>query len=181
MFGTGPVTTPLLVSLIALILSTASFILSMFSLRRQGIPDRFEVRRRIIETLEETHPELQYETEEGPVFEIVYVTVLSEAGLTSWQGFGNLLKEYITGQLQGKTSVGVSVENGRFVEDFEGDQMFSSNAFGGLKVEVSKASNQDRIRVITIPYANASEVSGYIRWLCIDELSVYTQTHILSR
>jgi hypothetical protein len=180
MIEIGQAEASFLVSIIALTLSTASIILSAFALRRQGIPDRFEVCRRIIKSIEQTNPDLEFENDDGTTFEIAYVMVKREAGLTSGIRITNLLKEYITGELQGRTAVGISVKEGVFVDDFEGEIEFTSSVYGDLTVEVGGASEYKSLKEVTIPVANASDLSGYIRWLCIDELSVYTRTHMLS-
>lgn len=180
MIEIGQVEASFLVSIIALALSTTSIILSAFALRRQGIPDRFEVRRRIIESIEQTNPNLEFKIDDGPTFEIAYVSVRRETGLTNWSGITNLLKEYITGELQGRTAIGISVKDGVFVDDFEGEVEFTSSVYGDLTVEVGGEPEYNSLKEVTIPVANASDLSGYIRWLCINELAIYTRTHVLS-
>jgi len=66
---------PTTLSLIAIGLSTVSIIMSAFSLRRQGIPDKFEGQRRAMESLTQTNPDRWING-----FKTVYITVSEDCG-----------------------------------------------------------------------------------------------------
>jgi len=163
----------LVISVIALGLSTISLVLSMFTLRRQGIPDKYEVQRRIMEELSQTYPDRRLESHHGPVFEFTYITVIREANLTTLSGLANLAKEYITGELQGRTAVGFKIKNGDFSEDFNGELSFSSETHDNVKIQVGPENGPSWLKEVTFRTASAGDVTSYMMWLCSDEFPEY--------
>lgn len=166
-------------TLIAVVLSTVSLVLSLFTLRRQGIPDRYEVQRRIHELLAQRGcaDEIVSETAR---FRIHTITVTRESGFGSWGEFKNWLREYWTSELQGHTEVALIVNNGHFTDDFEGTMTFSSDAYGEVIVEVDGSDTFGRFKSIRFDTANAADVQNHLLWLCTNQFPVYARTHSLA-
>lgn len=148
---------PTTLSLVALALSTVSIIMSGLSLRRQGIPDKFEVERRAMESLKQTNPDRRVNN-----FKVVYITVTEEGG------FKNKVKKYVEGHIQGRTEVLINLDNGMFSEDFEGDYEFESSLDYPMPVEVKAPANVMDGRVLTLNTADSQEIYGLLQWLLID-------------
>lgn len=146
-----------MLSLVAIGLSTVSIIMSGFSLRRQGIPDKFEVERRAMELLQQTNPDRRINE-----FKIAYITVTEEGGLA------NKVKKYVEGHIQGRTEVLVSLDNGMFSDDFEGKYEFESSLDRPMPVEVKAPANVKEGRVLTLSTADSQEIYGLLQWLLIN-------------
>lgn len=148
---------PTTLSFVAVGLSTASIIMSALSLRRQGIPDKFEIERRAIESLKQTNPDRRIND-----FKVVYVTVKEEKGLV------NTVKKYAEGHLQGHTQVLVSLDNGGFSSDFEGEYEFESSLDHPMPVGVMAPADAQIQRLITLHTTDSQEIYGILQWLLID-------------
>lgn len=148
---------PTMLSLIAISLSTVSIIMSGLSLRRQGIPDKFEVERRATELLQQTNPDRRING-----FKVVYITVTEEGGLV------NKVKKYVEGHIQGRTEILVSLDNGQFRDNFEGEYEFESSIDRPIPVEVKAPANVKGGRVLTLNTADSQEIYGLLQWLLID-------------
>lgn len=148
---------PTTLSLIAIGLSTISIVMSAFAIRRQGIPDKFEVERRALESLKQTNPDRHING-----FKIVYITVTEEGGLV------NTAKKHVEGHIQGRTEVLVSLDNGMFRNDFEGEYEFESSLDHPMPVTVKAPADVKGQRVLTLKTADSQEIYGMLQWLLID-------------
>ncbi|WP_121821061.1 hypothetical protein [Halostella salina] len=148
---------PTALSLVATVLSTISIAMAALSLRRQGIPDRFEVRRRAMESIQQTNPDRRING-----FEVVYISVKEEDGL--W----NTLKKYWSGRIQGRTQAFISLDRGAFDEDFEGEYEFESSFDRPMPVTVSAPAETQSQRLVTLQTTESQDVYGLLQWLLID-------------
>ena len=86
---------------VALVLSIIAVVLSLIAIRRQRIPTKFELERRIREQFQQTSPELTFKT--GNVeYNIVSITVKPKNG---WR---DRVKEYLYGNLPAETSLAIT-------------------------------------------------------------------------
>ena len=154
---------PMMVSLVAIGLSSASIIMSAFSIRRQGIPDKFEVERRAMESLKQTNPDRRING-----YKIAFITITTEGGLT------NTVKKYTEGHIQGRTEVMISLENGKFANDFEGEYNFESSIDRPMPVTIKAPADTASSRVLTLETADSQEIYGLLQWLLIDIFPNYS-------
>lgn len=154
---------PTVLSLIAIGVSTVSIFLATLSIRRQGIPDRYEVRRRTNESILQTNPDFLING-----FKIVFISVSEDGGV--W----NLIKKYLTGEIQGDISAFISIDgNDTFEEDFEGEYHFESSFNRPMPVTISAPGDERSERLIRIDTTNAEEAYGMLQWLLIDVFPDY--------
>jgi len=151
---------PTTLSLVALGLSTISIIMSAFSLRGQGMPNRFEVQRRAMEKMTQTNPDRRIND-----FRIHYITVTEDGGLTS------TAKKYAKGHIRGHTQVFVSLDApGKFADDFEGEYEFDFSLDHPMPVTINAPAEVEEQRLITLQTTDSQEIYGMLQWLLIDIL-----------
>lgn len=85
----------------ALVLSIIAVILSLIAIRRQRIPTKYELERRIREKFQQTSPDLTFDA--GVIkYTIVSITVKPKDG---WK---NRVKEYLYGEIPAETSLAIT-------------------------------------------------------------------------
>jgi len=109
----------------ALVLSIIAIILSVIAIRRQRIPTKYELERRIREKFQQTSPDLTF-TVGNIEYTIVSITVKPKDG---WE---NRVKEYVYGEIPAETSVAVTT-NGILPDSLDG--------VGDITVVSAKGSN----------------------------------------
>lgn len=68
----------------------------------------------------------------------------------------------IKGHIQGQTEVLVSLDNGRFSDDFEGECEFKSSVDRPMPVEVKSPANVKSQRVLTLNTADSQDIYGLL-------------------
>lgn len=90
--------------LVSLVLPAIAIILSLIAIRRQRLPSKYELERRIREKLKETNPELVFQI--GQIeYRITSITVKRK------RGWGYRIPEYLYGEIPVETSIEI-VTNG---------------------------------------------------------------------
>ena len=123
----------------ALFLSIIAVILSLIAIRRQRIPTKYELERRIREKFQQTSPDLTF-TAGNIEYTIVSITVKPKGG---WK---NRVKEYIYGGIPAETSLAITT-NGILpdsLEDVENVSVVSakgSNLALSVRVETTDPSD----------------------------------------
>lgn len=110
-----------------------------------------------MESLKQTNPDRHVNG-----FKVVYITVTEEGGLV------NTIKKYVEGHIQGQTEVLVTIDNGGFREDFEGEYEYEPTHNHRLSVTVEKTLEVSEHRVLTLDTADSQDIYGTLQWLLID-------------
>lgn len=116
-----------------------------------------------MESLKQTNPDRHING-----FKIGYISVKEEGGPL------NTIKKYAKGHLQGQTEVLVSLDNGLFSKDFEGEYEFESSFDRPMPVTVKAPADGKAHRVITLETTDSQEIYGMLQWLLIDVFPEYS-------